>query len=73
MTKPRESRDAVKLLSTQQVAEMLGVTEQCLRRWRQLGTTGPTFIKLGERFVRYRLPDVEKWLDKHSRTPVSVG
>jgi len=72
MTQQTKTSDSPKLLTSQQVAEMLGVTEWCLRNWRHLGTNGPKFIKLGDRFIRYRQSDVEAWLSKNERTPVEV-
>lgn len=60
------------LLTSNQVAEMLGVTEWCLRNWRHLGTKGPKFVKVGERFVRYRQSDVEAWLEDNARTPINA-
>jgi predicted DNA-binding transcriptional regulator AlpA len=63
--------DQTKLLTSTQVAEILGITEHCLRRWRMLGTKGPKFIKLGERFIRYRNSDLEAWIEKQAKTPLA--
>lgn len=68
-----KTTDQTKLLTSAKVAEMLGVSEWCLRNWRYLGTKGPKFIKLGERFVRYRQSDVEEWVESHTRTPVETN
>lgn len=72
MIKQAKTSDSSRLLTSQQVAEMLGVTEWCLRNWRHLGTKGPKSIKLGDRFIRYRQSDVEAWLSKNERVPVEV-
>lgn len=61
------------LLTPKQVAVILGVTEWCLRNWRHLGTKGPKFVKLGERFVRYRQVDVDEWIESQTQTPVAVN
>lgn len=61
--------EKTKLLTPIQVADMIGVTEWCLRNWRHKGNKGPKFIKLGERFVRYRQSDVDAWLTKNERVP----
>jgi len=37
-----------------------------LANWRYLGI-GPKFIKLGGRSIRYRVSDVETWLDEQTR------
>lgn len=61
------------LITSSQAAELLGVSEQCLRNWRHLGTRGPKFVKLGGRSVRYRQSDIEAWVEANTRTPVSVN
>jgi predicted DNA-binding transcriptional regulator AlpA len=55
------------LLSTRQVAELLGVSEQ----WIEVGRVknyGPPFIRLAPRLIRYPRAGLVKWL-KH-RTAV---
>ncbi len=49
------------LLTTQQLAEYLGVAVSTLIQYRRDGN-GPVYIKLGH-LVRYRMQDVERWLD----------
>jgi predicted DNA-binding transcriptional regulator AlpA len=51
------------LLSTQRVAELLGVSEQWLEVGRIKGY-GPPFIPLAPRFIRYKRSDVIKWLKR---------
>ena len=50
-----------KLLDTPAVARRLGLTEGTLRKWRLSGA-GPTFIKLGQRSVRYREADLDAFI-----------
>lgn len=50
-----------KLLTTIEVATLLGVAPETVRFWRHNGT-GPPARKVG-RFVRYRVADVEAWID----------
>ena len=50
------------LLTTQQLAEYLGVAVSTLIQYRRDGN-GPIYIKLGH-LVRYRMQDVERWLDE---------
>jgi hypothetical protein len=45
-----------------------GITEVTLQHWRTRGG-GPPFIKVGH-FVRYRLADVNAWLDERERGQV---
>jgi len=51
------------LLTSKEVAQMLGVHTSTLRRWR-MGGVGPAYHQLGGRQsrCRYRLADVERWL-----------
>lgn len=48
------------LLSTQEVADYLGVPVQTLYQWRSRGQ-GPTSMRIG-RHVRYDPADVRSWL-----------
>lgn len=54
------------LIDPAAVAGELGVPEKTLAQWRYLGK-GPRFIKVG-RFIRYRIRDVERWLEEQSRS-----
>ena len=67
---PPPAEPKPEILTSFEVAEMLGVAEQCVRNWRHLGTKGPKFIKLDGRTVRYRRSDVEAWIAKNERRPV---
>lgn len=53
-----------KLLTLQEVAEYLGVPPATLYQWRYRGE-GPSGYKVG-RHVRYRVSDVEAWLEQQS-------
>ncbi len=55
----------MKLLTTQEVAELLGVSVATLEVWRCTGRTALPFVKVG-RCVRYRLSDVERWLESQT-------
>lgn len=46
---------------TNQLAEMLGMAPITLQRWRAEGT-GPDWIRIGARAVRYPAEAVEQWL-----------
>jgi predicted DNA-binding transcriptional regulator AlpA len=47
------------------VSEKLGISEGALAQMRHRGT-GPKFVKLGARSVRYRLSDVNAWLERNT-------
>lgn len=53
-----------KLLTTQNVADYLGVPVATIYQWKYLGT-GPRAIRVG-RHLRFRPGDVESWLDANS-------
>lgn len=55
MTKP---------LTRKQAAEYLDLTEATLAQMATRGT-GPRFSKLNERLVRYRLEDLDAWIEAH--------
>lgn len=54
-------------LSTAQVAERLGVSEQSVRRWRSLGK-GPAYVKIGNK-VWYETADLASWVDANRIRP----
>lgn len=59
-----------KLLNTKQASEILGVSMAFLERDRWAGARIP-FIKLGSRAVRYRMEDIENYLDSMMRVSTS--
>jgi len=60
-----------RLLSTEEVAEILRRPPRTLRQWRYLGE-GPRYLKIGVT-VRYRTSDVEAWIKAQERDPVGRG
>jgi putative nucleotidyltransferase with HDIG domain len=53
-----------RLMTTQELARMLGVDPSSVRRWRTAKPVqGPPFIRMSGRVVKYRREDVERWLD----------
>ena len=53
--------DGMELLTTDFLAEFLGVSKQALMQWREMNQ-GPAFIQLGAKTVRYPKKEVMKWL-----------
>lgn len=49
------------------VAEYMGITTGALAQMRYHGT-GPKFVKLGNRTVRYRWEDVDAWIEANTLT-----
>ena len=65
-----------RLLSEQEAAEFLGLKPTTLTTWRCVGRYPDLpYIRLGGgRAIRYRLADLEAWVQKHrSPTPYPVG
>lgn len=54
------------LIAPATLAEALGTTERTLSEWRIRGT-GPAFIRVGGRAVRYRPESVDEWLIAQER------
>jgi excisionase family DNA binding protein len=55
--------ESARLVSPEEVAMFLGVPLRTVYRWRSRGD-GPRAYRVG-RHVRYRVEDVEAWLDEH--------
>lgn len=53
------------LLSREEAAEFLGVKKQTLAKWVSLGNFDLPCVKVG-RLVRYRLADLESFVDRHT-------
>jgi predicted DNA-binding transcriptional regulator AlpA len=51
-----------RLLSPEQVAELLGVTEQTLAHWRCTRRVNLPFVAISRRCVRYRAGDVAEFI-----------
>lgn len=57
------------LLNTNEAAAFLGLKPRTLVKWRVAGY-GPIFFKVGSR-VRYRVRDLDAWLDTRKATSTS--
>lgn len=54
-------------MTSQQLAEQLGITERTMRNWRSAGK-GPRYFKApGTQVIRYDPADVADWLDHNRR------
>lgn len=62
-----------KLLSVDELAELLGVPKFTIYRW-STDRTGPPAYRVG-RFLRYRPAEVEAWLDsrRHDDRPAPAA
>ena len=58
-----EAAVTTKLLTTEDVAEMTGLSPETLAQWRWLRKEIP-FVRLGKKCVRYRQIDIDAWLAK---------
>ena len=55
------------MLTTAQAAQLLGVKRQTLDLWRHVGRQPqPPYVRVGGRLIRYRLRDVEHYLDRQT-------
>ena len=50
-------------LTDREAAPILGVSVYTLRKWRCTGT-GPAYVKLGRKTVRYRLADLQAYTEQ---------
>ena len=63
---PQFVKRSRELLNEQQAAEYLTVSPGTLSVWRSTGRYSLPFVKVGRR-VRYRLSDLDAWLEARSR------
>jgi len=63
----RQSATLAGLLDENQAATLLQVTPGTLSVWRSTGRYSLPFIKVGRR-VRYRLSDLNAWLESRTQT-----
>lgn len=66
MNRAAEAND---LISPEIAARNLGVTENCLAKWRCCGG-GPKFVKIGRR-IRYRRVDLDAFIGARVRASTS--
>ena len=52
-----------KLLTTEDVAEMLNFAPYTVAKYRMKGI-GPKYILIGRKLIRYRKSDVEEWIQE---------
>ena len=62
--------DGDALLAEQQAATFLSVTPRTLQKWRGTGS-GPPFIHISRRCVRYRRSDLIDWISERLRVSTS--
>ena len=58
-----EGEPMPRLLTTEDVAEMTGLSAETIAQWRWLKKEIP-FVRLGKKCVRYRQSDIDAWLAK---------
>lgn len=58
----------MQLLTTDAVAEILGVSTRTVEDWR-LDEIGPPVTRLGRRTIRYRSDQLVAWIAQRSETP----
>lgn len=54
-------KDVEKMLSTKEVAKILGLSHRTLENYRQNGR-GPKYVKVGG-CIRYKVSDVMEWIE----------
>jgi predicted DNA-binding transcriptional regulator AlpA len=59
------------LLDERGAAAMLGMTPRTLQEWRRVGS-GPPYVRISSRCVRYRVADLESWAAERVRTSTSA-
>lgn len=57
------------LLTREEAAQFLGVKPQTLAVWACHQVDGPAYVKVGRRTVRYRLGDLQAFIEKNTVRP----
>jgi hypothetical protein len=55
--------NSIDLISEIAAANLLGVSNRTMQTWRYRGT-GPIYISIGRRCIRYRMADLNEYLEK---------
>lgn len=63
---------AKRLLTTNEAGEYLNIAPGTLQNWRS-ERRGPPFVTLSARMVRYKLSDLEEWIQKNSTNFAATG
>lgn len=59
-------------LTPLKAAKFLGISEASLRLWRS-ENRGPRYFRAGEKLVRYRIRDLNEWVEARLSAPAEVG
>lgn len=70
MTTTCDSATEPILLTERQAATILGFSIRTLQAWRVRGG-GPAFIRISARCVRYRIEDLQEWIEERVRISTS--
>lgn len=62
--------DPDELYVERQAAQLLKVSEKTLQYWRLIGS-GPKFVRISKRCVRYRRRDLIAWIEQHLKASTS--
>lgn len=58
-----------RFLTTEEVATLTGIAVQTLHNWRSTRRSGPPWLKLSGKLVRYEREALEKWLQERTIDP----
>jgi len=58
------------LLTASEAAHFLGVSTRTLSTWRQ-HETGPAFVRLSRKTIKYRSIDLQRWAQRAVATPLA--
>lgn len=58
-------------LTPQRAAKYLGISEAALRLWRSQGQ-GPRYFRAGQKLVRYRIRDLNDWIESRLSAPATA-
>ncbi|MBO6796954.1 helix-turn-helix domain-containing protein [Maricaulis sp.] len=65
-----DGKDPRALVDEKSAADFLALSERTLRNWRTRGS-GPKFVKISARCIRYRMSDLLDWAERRTRRSTS--
>ena len=70
LAEPSKPTEKPVFLKTQEFAKYIGVDASTVYKWRSRGT-GPKYIKTTHSTLRYRLDDINEWMQSRELTSTS--
>lgn len=61
------------LMSPKETADYLKISTIALAKRRHAGKSGPAYVKISKKLIRYRRRDIDQWLDRQLVKSASIA